>query len=67
MPVWFGTGGGPAWTPRVTKAFSGIVGVAFGGSAEPQADALRTAPPRAADIEAASMDRLESDVGSGES
>ncbi|WKG06078.1 hypothetical protein [Mycolicibacterium sp. HK-90] len=51
----------------MTKAFSGIAGVAFGGSAEPQADALRTAPPTTADIEAASMDRLEIDVGSGES
>jgi hypothetical protein len=59
IPVLFGTGGGPAWTPRVISAFSGTAGAVFCGVAELQADVLKTAPPIAADIEAASMDRLE--------
>ncbi|BBX36685.1 hypothetical protein MMAGJ_59670 [Mycolicibacterium mageritense] len=67
IPVLCGTGGGPAWTPKVTRALSGIVGVAVGCSAALQAEAPSTAPPRTADIEAASMDRREIEAGSGES
>ncbi|MDT5369401.1 MAG: hypothetical protein QOC62_3832 [Mycobacterium sp.] len=60
IPVLLGTGGGPAWTPRVISAFCGIAaGGAFGGVAELQADALKTAPPITADIEAASAARLD--------
>jgi hypothetical protein len=57
----FGTGGGPAWTPRVISAFSGNAGGDsgdFDGVAELHADALRTAAPTAAD-EAAKTDLLE--------
>jgi hypothetical protein len=44
---------------------AGIAGGACGGVAELQADALKTAPPITADIEAASMDRLDSEPGPG--
>jgi hypothetical protein len=54
-----GTRGGPAWTPSVISALSVIAGGASGGVAELRADELRATPPMAADIEAASMDRLD--------
>src|SRR5882757_1703180 len=60
----FGTGGGPAWTPRVTRAFSGIGGGASGnfgtccGAAELGADAPNTAAPNTAG-EAARTDLRE--------
>jgi hypothetical protein len=44
----------------VTSAFSGKAGGFCSGVAELQADALRTAPPKTADIDTASMDRRES-------
>ena len=50
IPVRFGTGGGPAWTPNVTKAFSGRA-AGLPGSAEADPEESSTAPPTAADIE----------------
>ncbi|MFN3007516.1 hypothetical protein [Mycolicibacterium wolinskyi] len=47
----------------MTKAFSGIVGADFGGSAELHADVLRIAPPITADIEAVNMERRDSEPG----
>jgi hypothetical protein len=43
----------------VINAFSGSPAGDFSGAGELHADALRTAPPTTADIEAASMDRRE--------
>jgi hypothetical protein len=59
MPVLLGTGGGPAWTPRVINAFSGNAVGEVSGADLLQADAPRTAPPITADIDAASIERRE--------
>jgi hypothetical protein len=67
MPVLLGTGGGPAWTPRVINALLGIAGGEsgeFDGVAELRADALNRAAPIAAD-EAAMTDRLETALNTG--
>ena len=62
IPVLLGTGGGPAWTPRVMSAFSGNAASVVGG-ADRHDDTPNAAPPTAV-ANSASADRLETCTGS---